>query len=375
MNFSSIIGQDSVKRHLIQMVQEDRLPHALMLCGPQGAGKLPLALAFAHYLLCNHPEDDTPCGVCSSCRMLHEWAHPDLHFSFPICKAKSSDHPISDDYLPQWREQLNRSPYFDLEDWLSDIKAENQQVVLYVQESDALQKKLALKSSQGGRRVVVMWLPERMQPQMANKLLKLIEEPPTHTHFLLVSNEPDLVLGTIQSRVQRINVPALSEQEIAQALQSLHGVEPARAEALAHVAQGSFTAALSRLEEGSEQALFFELFKGLMRHSYARKIKEMSQWAQEVAGLGRERQKRLLSYCQRLIRENFVYNFHTPRMTYLLPEEEEFSVRFAPFVNERNIIGIMRELSDAQRDIEQNVNARMVFFDLALKMIVLLKDK
>lgn len=374
MNFSAIIGQEAVKQHLLQMVHEDRVPHALMLCGPQGAGKLPLALAFAHLLLCPHPDQEKPCETCADCRMLQQWSHPDLHFSFPVYKAKSSEHPTSDDYLAPWREQLARNPYFDVEQWLADIKAENQQIVLYVQESDALQKKLALKASQGGRRVVVMWLPERMQPQMANKLLKLIEEPPTQTHFILVSNDPDMVLGTIQSRVQRINVPALSEEEIAEALSERMGVEPSKAQNLAHVAQGSYTAALKRLDAESEEAQFFELFKTLMRASYARKIKDMHTWAQEVAAMGRERQKRLLAFCQRLIRENFMYNFHRPELSYLTPEEEAFSLRFAPFVNERNIIGITEVLSDAERDIEQNVNARMVFFDLSLKMIMLLKQ-
>lgn len=374
MKFSSIIGQQAVKQHLLQMVHDDRVPHALMLCGPQGAGKLPLALAFAHYLLCSQPGAEEPCQACADCRMLQQWSHPDLHFSFPVYKAKSSEHPTSDDYLAPWREQLERNPYFDVEQWLADIKAENQQIVLYVQESDALQKKLALKSSQGGRRVVVMWLPERMQPQMANKLLKLIEEPPSQTHFILVSNDPDMVLGTIQSRVQRINVPALSEEEIAEALVERMGVEPSKAQNLAHVAQGNYTAALKRLDAESEEAQFFELFKTLMRSSYARKIKDMHAWAQEVAALGRERQKRLLAFCQRLIRENFMYNFHRPEISYLTPDEEAFSLRFAPFVNERNIIGITEVLSDAERDIEQNVSARMVFFDLSLKMIMLLKQ-
>lgn len=374
MTFNDIIGQQAVKQHLLQMVHDDRLPHALMLCGQPGVGKLPLALAFARYLLCPEALAEAPCEQCADCQMSKQWAHPDLHFSFPVYKRKSTDQPISDDYLSEWRTQLQENVYFDVEQWLSDIKAENQQIVHYVSESDSLQKKLALKSSQGGRRVVVMWLPERMQPQMANKLLKLIEEPPTQTHFLLVSNDPEMVLGTIQSRVQRINVPAPSEAEIAEALVQRQGVEYEKAKALAHVAQGSYTMALKRLDAENEEAMFFELFKSLMRHSYARKIKEMHAWAQEVAGMGRERQKRLLAYCQRLIRENFIYNFHQPEMSFLTLDEEAFSTRFAPFVNEKNIIGIMDELSDAQRDIEQNVNARMVFFDLSLKMIMLLKQ-
>ena len=373
VNWADIIGQEEVKQHLTRLLLENKLPHAIMLCGPRGAGKLPLALAFAQMLLCQHPTEDGACGNCSDCHMSSLWAHPDLHFTFPVYKAKSSDHPISDDYLQQWREQISRTPYFDTEDWLEDIGAENQQVVIYVQESDNLQKKLALKSSQGGRKVVIIWLPERMNEQTGNKLLKLIEEPPVGTHFLLVSQEPDLVLGTIQSRVQRINVPALPEQVISQALQERYAMPQDDANLLAHIAQGSYTEALKRMQRDSEQQMFFDLFVQLMRHSYARRIKEMHLWSLAVSELGRERQKRMLEYFQQQLRENFIYNFHQPQMNFLGREEENFSTRFAPFINERNVVGIMNELSDAQRDIAQNVSPRMVFFDLALKMIVLLK--
>ena len=390
MNFSEVIGQERTKEHLRQMVQEDKIPHALMFCGPSGAGKLPLALAFASYLLCEHQApasheasmfdgmlDDAPlpepCGQCPACRMVADWAHPDLHFSFPVYKKKSSDATISDDYLPQWREQLKQNVYFDTEIWLSDIKAENQQIMHYVHESDALQRKLALKASQGGRRVVVLWLPERMNAEMANKLLKLIEEPPSHTHFLLVSEDPDNVLGTIQSRVQRIQVPALSEEEIRQALIEHHGLQEEQAQSLAHVAQGSYTEAIKRLQSGSEEQMFFDLFVQLMRQGYTRQIKELREWSNLVSDLGRERQKRMLEYWQRLLRENFIYNFHRPELSYLTKEEQNFSVRFSPFINEKNVVGFMDELSDAQRDISQNVSARMVFFDLALKTIIYLK--
>ncbi len=374
MKFADVIGQEGVKSHLLQMVQEDRLPHALMFCGPRGAGKLPLALAFAGYLLCESPSERERCGVCRSCQMFQAWAHPDLHFSFPVYKKKATDNTISDDYLPQWREQLGRNVYFGLEEWLNDIKAENQQVVHYVGESDSLQRKLALRASQGGRRVVVLWLPERMKTEMANKLLKIIEEPPTRTHFLLVSEEPDMVLGTIQSRVQRIQVPALSENDIAEALMSRFALPEKEARDAAHVAQGNYTTALARQQQGNEEEMFFEFFVQLMRLSYGKQVRDLRDWAERVSDLGRERQKRLLGYCQRLLRENFIYNFHRPEMTFQTTAESNFSTRFSPFINERNVIGIMDELSDAQRDIEQNVNARMVFFDFALKMIILLKQ-
>ena len=306
--------------------------------------------------------------------MVQQWAHPDLHFSFPVYKKKSTDNAISDDYLPQWREVLQKSTYFDLETWLEAIKAENQQVMHFVHESDSLQQKLALKANQGGCRIVVLWLPERMKTEMANKLLKLIEEPPTRTYFLLVSQSPDMVLGTILSRVQRINIPSLSESDIAQALCTEYGVPENVAQNISHIAQGSYTEALKRLHTDGELNAFSELFILLMRLSYMRNVREIRKWADNLAEFGRERQKRFLAYCQHIVRENFIHNFRQPKINYQTAEEAAFSTKFAPFIHERNIIGIMDELSDAQRDIEQNVNARMVFFDLALKMILFIKQ-
>ena len=363
MNFNNIIGQADIKARLAEMLSTGKIPHALMFCGPKGNGKLPLALAFAKMLLCKDSTDEA---------MLRDWAHPDLHFSLPIYKKKSTDHPISDDFLPEWRELLSKRLYFDVEDWLSAIKADNQQIVHYVSESDALQQKLQLKASRGGRRVVLMWMPERMMPQTANKLLKLIEEPPTETYFLLVSENPEKVLGTIQSRTQRLNIPRLPEKEIAQALAAEYGIDEKEAMVMAHVAQGSYTAALKRMETENEEKMFFDLFVQLMRLSYMRRIKDMRAWSEQVSEMGRESQKRLLEYCQRLIRENFMYNFKNAELVYETTEEAAFSTNFARFVNEKNVIPIMEELSLCQRDIAQNVNPKMVFFDFALKMIVLL---
>ena len=363
MNFDNIIGQTEIKARLTEMLGSNRIPHALMFCGPKGNGKLPLALTFAKILICKDSSDEA---------MLREWAHPDLHFSLPVYKKKSTDHPISDDFLPQWRELLAEKLYFDVEDWLCAIKAENQQIVHYVYESDALQRKLALKSNQGGKKVVILWLPERMLVEMANKLLKLIEEPPLGTHFLLVTEDAENVLGTIQSRVQCVHVPALGAQEMAQALMQRHGVGQSEAEMYARVAQGNYVKALKMLASEDEERQFFDLFVHLMRKCYLRDIREMRKWADSAAEQGRERQKRMLDFFQRMLRENFIYNFRQPQLNYQTFEESRFSTNFARFVNEKNVIPIMEELSTCQRDIEQNVNPRMVFFDFALKMIVLL---
>lgn len=374
VTYSDVIGQQEAKQHILSMVQEGRVPHALMICGREGTGAMPMALALARHLLCEYPDENGPCQTCAGCRMTADWVHPDLHFSFPVCKAKSTDKPTSVDYLPQWRSQLQESIYFDEEMWLADIKAENQQMTHYVQESDRLQQCLSLKPSQGGRRVVLQWLPERMDAAPANKLLKLIEEPPEHTHFILVSLRPDLVLGTIQSRVQRITLPPLDERDMAEALMQREGVAPAQAQEVARVVQGNYTEALKHVQAKGEDREFNAYFVNLMRLCYGRKVKELRLWTLSAADLGRERQKRMLVHFQRLLRENFIYNFHVPALSYETREEREFSERFAPFINERNVIGIMDEMSQAQKDIVQNVSARMVFFDLALKMIILIRQ-
>ena len=309
------------------------------------------------------------CGVCPSCVKFSKLVHPDVHFVFPVVKSGRSD-----DYIVEWRRMVLNNPYFNLNHWLNEINAENAQAVIYTKESDEIMKKLSLKSSEGGFKITIIWLPEKMQLACSNKLLKLLEEPPEKTVFLLVSEAPDLILPTILSRTQRFNIRKIDEASIAQVLQQKYGVQQATSVTIAHLANGSFIKALETIHLNEESQLFFELFVNLMRLSYQRKIREMKLWSEQVATLGRERQKNFLSYCQRMIRENFIYNLHQKELVYMTPDEQNFSTRFAPFVNERNVIGIMNELSEAQQHIEQNVNAKMVFFDFSLKMIVLLKS-
>lgn len=330
MTFDQIIGQEAAKQMLEGALQQDKVPHAIMLTGPEGCGALPLAIAFAQELLGRVP-------------MAEQLQHPDLHFVFPIYKKNGSAKPTyCDDFIGQWRELCKQQIYFGMEEWMEACGAENQQLQIYGDESDMLTKKLSLKSSQGGYKVVVMWLPEKMNPTAANKLLKLLEEPPVMTVFLLVSEQPQLVLQTIRSRTQIIELAPLQERTI----------------------------------EHSDTALFFDMFVNLMRLSYARKVKEMKLWSEKLASMGRERQKNFLLYAQGMIRENFIYNFgRVAELNSMSEEEARFAVKFAPYINEKNVIGIMNELANAQRDIEANASARIVFFDFALKMIVLIKNR
>lgn len=374
MFFRDVIGQEEAKRRLIREAKEGKIAHARLFCGPEGIGKLPLAIAYARYLSCSNPGEDDACGTCPNCIKYNKLAHPDLHFVFPVIKLKSKD-TVSDDFLPEWRELVTHNPYFNLNIWLKEMGAENQQAQIFVKESDEIIRKLSLKSSQGGYKIMIIWLPEKMNVECSNKLLKLLEEPPSQTVFLLVSEEPDRLLTTIQSRTQRFNLLGIDEKQIAEKLIQQYGIQEKDAHDIAHRCEGNFLKALETIHLNEENKLFFDLFVSLMRLSYQRKIREMKQWSETLAGMGRERQKQFLQYCQRMIRENFIYNFHDPSITFLSEEERNFSSRFAPFVNERNVIGIMDELSEAQRHIEQNVNARMVFFDFSLKMIVLLVQK
>ena len=375
MFFKDIVGQEEIKRQLIKNVQENKIAHAQLFCGGEGIGKLPLAIAYARYISCLHPSEEDACGKCANCIKFNNLAHPDLHFIFPVVKKKNTKEIVSDDYIAEWRELIAKTPYFNLHTWLEEMGAENQQALIYVKESNEIIRKLSLKSSQGGYKIIIIWLPEKMNQECSNKLLKLLEEPAEQTVFLLVSEEPDALLTTIQSRTQRINIKGIDENDIKEALINIYGLQEQDATNIAHQCEGNFLKAIESISLNEENKLFFDLFVALMRLSYQRKIKDMKAWSETVATMGREKQKHFLGYCQRMIRENFIYNFHNRSITYLANDEEAFSTRFAPFINERNVMEIMNELNEAQRHIEQNVNAKMVFFDFSLKMIVLLIQK
>ena len=374
MYFKDIIGQESALAQLRSAVAEGRIPHAQLICGGEGVGKLALALAYARYLCCPHRHDGDACGECPSCKKFDKYAHPDIHFAYPVYR-KSSPNVYSDDFIDKWRTALAENPYMNLNQWMSHIGAENQQCIIYVSQSDEIIRKLTLKSSEGGYKVMIIWMAEKMNAECSNKLLKMIEEPPAQTVFLLVAENPDLLLPTIQSRVQRIPLLPLDDDTVATALCQRFGLTDADARQIAHSSAGNWLQAMETIHLGNRAKEHIELFMTLMRKSYMRDLKGMRQWAETVAGMGREPQKNFLIYCQRMIRESFICNFHRPEINYMNTDEATFTSRFAPFVNENNIFGIMDELSEAQRHIEQNVNPKMVFFDLSLKMIMLLKQQ
>ena len=379
MKFKEVIGQEEAQQRLIQMVSEGRVPHAMMFCGPSGCGKVALALAFASYLLCKNSEgSDDSCGTCQQCAMLRSWSHPDLLFTYPVIKpsGSSADHKtISDDYAREWREMLSEGPYFSMDQWLEKMKAGNQQALIYVAESEVLIRKLSMKSSQGGYKVNIIWLPERMREDCANKMLKIIEEPPRQTVFLMVCEEPERLLETIRSRVQRIDIKRIDTQAIEKALVERRAIDEVMAHQIARASNGDWLKALEELDASNENHQFLDLFILLMRQAYMRNVKDIKVWSESVAALGRERQKRMLVYFQHLVRENFMYNFGNPELVYMTTAESNFAKNFARFINEANVIEINDIFATALRDIGQNGNPKMVFYDVALKMIVAIMRK
>lgn len=365
MTFEDVIGQRESIERLKTMAAEGRVPHALLLCGAAGSGKMALAMGFAAHLLGNS-------------QLLQSLNHPDLHFTFPTVKLPSmgSEHqPVSEDFAKQWREMIMASPYFTLDEWMSEMGATTQQALITGAESDALSRKLNMKSSYGGYKISIIWLPERMNSTSANKLLKLLEEPPGQTLFIMACEQPEQLLETIRSRTQRVDVKRIDTADIETALVERRGIEQDVAHRVARIANGSWTKALETLRADNENKQFFNLFTTLTRSAYKRDLKALKAWTDSIAAMGREKQKRLFDYTERIVRENFVYNFREPKLNYMTEEEERFATRFSPFINEANVIEIAELIEKARRDIAQNANGKIVFFEFALRIIILLNKR
>lgn len=381
MRFCDIVGQETVKQKLCQAVQEGRIAHAQLFTGPSGVGKLPLALAYAQYVACPNKTATDSCGVCPSCLQYQKLQHPDLHFAFPIVKGDEGD--VCDDFVDKFRSLVLENKYFDLETWYKTMGVETKQGMIYEKESSEILRKLSLKSFGDGYKVMLIWQPEKMNGTCANKLLKLLEEPPTKTLFLLVSEHPEQLLSTVLSRVQEVRVPRLPEMTIASALREEYSwLDESAAQRIAHMANGSYLVATRVMSESEDNAGYFEDFVALMRNAWlVGKKKDYSallklrQWSNDIADskVGREKQKAFLQYVQRQIRENYIYNQGCSEMNYQTEKEQEFSTKFAPFIHDGNVEKMMDELSKAEVQIGQNANAKIVFFDLCLQMIVLVK--
>lgn len=384
MYFSDLIGQQDIKNRLIQTVKENRIPHAQLLRGPEGVGKLGLAIAYARYICCENRGETDACGTCPSCVKYNKLAHPDLHFVFPVIKPTGKSSVVCDDFVADFRSTLIESPYFSMQDWYARISDDAKQGMIYANESQEIIRKLSLKTYESEYKIMIIWLPEKMNDTCANKLLKILEEPPEKTVFLMVSNSPDEIITTILSRTQHIHVPRLTTDEIVVALLQNRDLDITQQDAVnvARISNGSYLSALAILGEDDENKVNFERFVMIMRLAWQvgnRKdhasLKTLRKWSDEMAAsaIGRERQKKFLQYAQHMTRENFILNLQQTDLNYLTTYETDFSRKFSPFINERNVEDIMKEFALAERHIEQNVNAKMVFFDLVLKIIMLLK--
>lgn len=402
MQFSNIVGQEEVKSRLRKLVLSGRVPHALLFTGKPGTGTLPAALALAQYMACTCRTETDSCCKCPACLQFGKMQHPDLHFVYPVLK-KGSETPVADDYAAEWRNMVAENPYFTLDDWYARMGAEGKQGLIYEKESSEIVRKLSLKSYGNGYKTMIIWLPEKMNTVCANKLLKIIEEPPSETLFILVSEAPDELLATIRSRVQTILFPPLPDNEIALALtEQFPDMTADKALETAHIAEGSFSRALKVAGDNFQREEFFRWWTFLLRKAWLVGHKKdydallrLKQWSTDTnyvvdgetdengkpltqrtaVAAGREIQKAFLEYTLAQVRENFIANIHLPVLNYQTADEQQFSARFAPFIHSGNVEPLTEQLELARAQIEQNANQKMVFFDLCLQLIVLIKKQ
>ena len=376
MLFKQVVGQEDIKSRLVRMVKDNRVSHALLFTGPEGNGKLAMAIAFAQYLNCLNPTENDSCGECSSCKKYAKLVHPDLHFVFPVIKGNSNTSPVSDNFISEWRGLVNETPYFSLPTWLNQIRkeGENKQGAIFTSESSEIIKKLSLKTFEGKHKVMIIWMPEKMNESTANKLLKILEEPSQSTVFILVSNKPDEMISTILSRTQQLKIPALAEQDIQDYLMEKYEATQEVARGAAKVANGNLIYGVEQVQMSEENQFFFDRFIQMMRHSYARKVGDLLAWVEEMSRHPRELQRNFLNYAINMIRENYIMNFKQPDIVYLTPQQMEWSKKFSPFINDKNALTIAGDFALADSHIGQNGNSKVVLFDLGLKLIISIKE-
>ncbi len=375
MRFKDIPGQKEVIDRLINSVQRERVSHAQLFTGPEGCGSLALALAYAQFISCENRHQSDSCGECKSCVKYEKLIHPDLHFVFPVINDRKVSEPVSDNYIEQWREYVSHSPYFSVNKWLESIDAGNAQGLIYATEASEIIKKLSLKTFESDFKVMIIWMPEKMHIATANKLLKLIEEPPEKTLFLLVSDEQDKIIPTILSRCQVVKIPSYSQDSIIKYIKERFGIEEQKASDISRVANGNIIRAVELCENDDSAEMNLDQFKSLMRFAWKRDILSIIRWSEEMAAIGREPQKSFLSYSLRLVRENLMLTLGQlkNRIVYLTGEEAEFSGKFHPFITAENINPFADELNLAYVHIESNGNSKIVFLDLALKLTRLIQ--
>lgn len=374
MRFCDLLGNEQAADQVRRLIDNDRLPHALLLHGEPGVPKLALARTMAQYLHCTDRHDGEPCGRCPSCRAHETFNHTDTFFSFPYWRKDKNEEANCDDFIQHWREFLADCPLVeDYQHWLEILKNENSQPRILVRESANILRKMSMSSFTSKYKVSIIWLPEKLKDDAANKLLKLIEEPYDDCKFILVSDNAKDILGTIYSRTQRIELRRLSAPTVAHYLAGHYGMEMQDALAVAAPADGNVNLALHSMRQDSELHEFHLAFVELMRMAYLRDLGKLRNWAERVADMKREKSRRFLDYAARQVRENFIYNLRHPELNYLTREEQQFSTRFAPYINEVNVERMYEQFRRAAEHIAGNGNAKIVLFDMAVRITILIK--
>ena len=384
MLFSEILGQEHIKKHLTQSADHGRIPHAQLFVGPEGSGTLSMAIAYAQYVVCkNNNDENVSNNIDSTCNLKFDaLSHPDLHFAFPVAtNDKVKSHPVSKLFLEDWRKLLREQPYCNLFDWYKQLGVDNKQGQIGVDEAHDIVKSLALKPFEGGHQVMIIWMAEKMNSACANKLLKLIEEPPNKTIFILIAEDEEQIIGTIKSRCQLLHFPPLSENDVKQGLIKQYNLEEAIALKIARQAHGNFNKASDLVYQDSEDLQFEEWFVFWIRSAFKPKgnksaIHDLISWSEDVARTGRETQKQFLHFCLDFFRQAMLLNYNAETLVYLEPKTKGFSLeKFAPFVHENNILDISNELQDAIYHIERNGNSKIILTDLSIKLTRLLHKK
>ena len=382
MLFSEILGQEHIKNHLTTSVDNGRIAHAQLFVGPEGSGALPMALAYAQYLLCGNSDGENTGGNESCNLKFKNYSHPDLHFAFPVTTShKVKSKAVSNFYLEEWRQLLEQQPYGNLFDWYNLLGVDNKQGQIGVDEAHEIVKSLALKSYEGGFKVMIIWMAEKMNTPCANKLLKLIEEPPEKTVFILIAEDEEQIINTIKSRCQVLHFPLLSEETITEGLVKNYHIEKAVASKIAHQSNGNYNKACDLIYQDSEDIQFEKWFVIWIRSAFKARgnksaIHDLISWSEEIAKTGRETQKKFLKFCLNYFRQALLLNYKANELVYLEPKSENFKLeKFAPFVHDNNILEISNEIQDAIYHIERNGNSKIILTDLSIKLTRLLHKK
>jgi len=377
MLFKDIAGQAEVKQRLINTVHDHRISHAQLFLGPQGSGKLAMALAYAQYINCSGRSNGNACGSCPSCIKYQKLIHPDLHFIFPVATTKKvTRNPVSKNFYKEWRELLPETHYYpSLSDWYKKMEIENKQAIINAEDCSEIIRTLSYKSYESEYKVMIIWMVEKLFHSAAPKILKILEEPPEKTLFILISENQDQIINTILSRTQIVKFPALKDEDVRGYLDKRNITGNYDEAAMLRVAGGNLRKAMLFAEDSGSDSANFDLFTRWMRLCYKIKVREVADFADQMARNGREAQKNFLNYAMHFMRQCLLMHFKEDRDISLNARELDFSKNFYPFIHTANISGIYEELNTAVYHIERNANASILFMDLSLRINELLRSK